>query len=278
MIRSLGVSLLFSVAMIVVTSLPVSAGLIGISASAPSVVYSIDSATGTATPLVSTTFESAIVGLEYLNGTVYVSDIKIGDDYHFGSIDLGTGAFTPINVPGGSLGWYSLAGDPVAGVLYAVDGSGNPKLVSVTPGGVVTDIGPTDGPVPMAGLAFDSLNGILYGAGDGDLYTFNLSTGSATLVGSTGLGFNVNAGLAYDAATGTLYLNSAETNSLYSVNAGTGLATLIGPNLQSGIEGLAFIPDAAAVPEPGSLLIVALGGAAIALKQRRPPVAARRQK
>jgi len=274
MTRSFGGSLLFAAAMLGFSSVPVSAGVIyGLSSSTPGTVYTIDAATGAATPVVSLTGndDTSMVGLEFLNGTLYATDVFTPSSYTFGTIDLGTGAFTPINDQGGSFNWWSLAADPTAGLFYAVDFDAGNNLVSVTPGGVITGIGFTG--VDIGGLAFDSLNGILYGVGNGDLYTIDVATGLATLVGSTGATFGFRVGLAYDPDTATLFLNGGDNDSLYTVNTATGLATVVGPSSAAGIldiDGLAVLPNATTEsPEPRSLLLAALGGALLLLKRRR---------
>ena len=50
----------------------------------------------------------------------------------------------------------------------------------------------------------------------------------ATLIGAYGDAALVMHGLEYDDSTGTLYGTSSHNNGLYRINAGTGVATLIG--------------------------------------------------
>lgn len=77
-------------------------------------------------------------------------------------------------------------------------------------------------------------NGTLYGIAEsandfGDLVKINPSTGQVTDIGPTGLGFNA---FGLGAVNGNLYMTDlnvgAGTQNLYSVNATTGAATLIG--------------------------------------------------
>jgi hypothetical protein len=99
----------------------------------------------------------------------------------------------------------------------------------------------------LAGLLLSigcpSLQGapILY-ATDASAQTLNvlsLEDGSATLVGSFGVG-GYMAGLAYDARNGILYGTTTGTDNLYSINTATGSATLIGPLGATYMHGLAF--------------------------------------
>jgi hypothetical protein len=260
-----GLPLLCAGALIAVSSFPASAALVGLSSSTPGTLFSIDTATGNTTPIVnlSGTNFTSIVGLEYLNGLLYATDVQDGVNFTFGSIDLNTGVYTPINLQGGSANWYSLAADPVANLLYSVDADNGNTLVSVTPGGVITNIGPVGSVI--AGLAYDAVNHILYGIGSGQLFTINVTTGTATLLGDTTIPFSNDAGLAYDPATATLYMNTA-AGTLYSLNTTSGVASFIGSNSVTLIDGLAVIPD---VPEPSSIALVALGAVAMALKLRR---------
>jgi hypothetical protein len=97
-------------------------------------------------------------------------------------------------------------------------------------------------------MAFDNNHGILYAAGPGDetqsLYTVDTTTGTATLIGSTGIN-SYFVGLEYNEANDTLYMLADPDNSdsgfsnLYSLNTTTGDATLIGSTGVNLLDGLA---------------------------------------
>lgn len=128
-----------------------------------------------------------------------------------------------------------LAFNPLTGVLYGSTGnsvaSSAAKLVSINPTtGLVTMIGSFNaGPVNSSGtpstmsdLAFDSA-GNLFGIGSiggPQLYSINLLTGQATVIGSTGLTSTSGGGLAISPA-GAFY--GTPTSSRFGTyNSGTG--------------------------------------------------------
>jgi hypothetical protein len=162
--------------------------LYGLSSSSPGGLYTINTSTGAATHVVDLSGAStSFVDLAALNGTLYGSDIMLPFiGFTFGTINPTTGAYTPINNQGGSVDWQALASNPAANLFYTVDldKTGHP-LLSVTPGGAITNIGATN--LTIRGMSFDTNQSILYGVDDLNLYTINTTTGVATLVGATGL-------------------------------------------------------------------------------------------
>ena len=79
----------------------------------------------------------------------------------------------------------------------------------------------------LHGLAYDDTSGILYACGVTDLFTVDMVTGVASLVGSFGVSGSMMVGIACD-GYGNMYAEDLHTDCLYSVNPTTGLATLIG--------------------------------------------------
>jgi hypothetical protein len=110
-------------------------------------------------------------------------------------IDTVTKAITPIGVTGVNVNFGDLANNPTPGFAYMVDGR---------------QLG---------------ANGVT----NSSLYSLNLATGAATLIGNTGVPDLF--GLAYDPNTATLFGTTFSVGvvGLYSVNTSTGAATFIGP-------------------------------------------------
>ncbi len=103
-------------------------------------------------------------------------------------------------------------------------------------------------PEPIENAAIDPATGTVYGIGQltADIYTINVSTATATFVGSSGTGFADVMGLAFTG--GSLYSLGVQggvispSNPLYQINPTTGLGTFIGPN------GMEYEPDAMTSP------------------------------
>lgn len=118
-----------------------------------------------------------------------------------------------------------------AGTLYAIDDIDN-SLVTIDPVTyAVTSIGSTGvSGGDFGDLAYDSISGTLYwaaGRGNDSLYTLNLATGAATLVGSYGI--DDLFALAYNNSDGQLYAQATSGN-VYRLNPTTAAPTLVGSN------------------------------------------------
>jgi len=154
----------------------------------------------------------------------------------FYRLDAGRVAPTLIGDAGTAI--TGLAFRPSTGVLYGATGAtasiavGNQTIPSGalvvvdTTSGIATSVGSFGlGGSTLSDLAFDPISGTLYGwsaGAGGDLHTVNLLTGTATLVGESGLTLQGGNGLAIDAA-GTLYLaGDGTTGLLHTINKTTG--------------------------------------------------------
>lgn len=166
----------------------------------------------------------------------------------------------------------SIAWDPVTGVLYGNSSTGYGATADT-----LYSINPTTGVATLIGrLGFSDVyalgfgqNGTLYGIEDADeqggLININLTTGAGTLVGDTGLAGPFD--IASDPAGSGYYVADGNTYALYKVNVSTGGVTEVGSyEADQNIAGLAFIGSAAtSSPEPGSVVLLALGVGLVAI-------------
>ena len=129
-----------------------------------------------------------------------------------------------------------------APILYGATGSGSGTGTLVTINlltGAATTVGPLNDSLGqnyrITGLAFDPMSGVLYGSSNnqsptnpGSLVTIDPSTAIVTFVGSFGIPAQTMADLTF-APNGTLYgWLEGNDDSLFTINKGTGQATLVG--------------------------------------------------
>jgi hypothetical protein len=140
----------------------------------------------------------------------------------FGTLDLGTGAFSSIG-PSGDLNGLGVFG----GAIYGGADLGNTLFQINQSTGALTSVG-------TASINFEDLGSTLTGLFAVDtslnLYSVNAGTGATTLIGSTGLTIGATVGMSDNSST--LYLTNGPN--LYSLNTSNGAATLVG-SLGSGI-------------------------------------------
>ncbi len=217
-------------------------------------LYSVNPSTGASTLIGPLTYTTSFSGMavDPSSGTTYISDLFDPSTEHWslGSIDLTTGAETIIGPQYDPVfneydsDIHALVEDD--GTLYAFSltrglGTMNPSNGEFTP---LLDFDSM--PEPIENAAIDPATGTVYGIGQltADIYTINVSTATATFVGSSGTGFFDIMGLAYTG--GSLYSlgyqGLSPNNPLYQINPTTGIGTFIGPN------GMEYEPDAMTSP------------------------------
>jgi hypothetical protein len=160
-------------------------------------------------------------------GTTFSSSTSTGPQ--FGTLDLTTGVFSPINTTEPTLaGMATLNNNTEYGGDY--DGTPNSNLYSIDPAtGNLTTIGSSAvqyydfGGTLSALYAFDNAAFM----SPFTLYSINPSTGAATLIGSPGsTGVDSTGDSALSSNSNTLYLANDDT--FYTVNTTTGVATAVG--------------------------------------------------
>jgi hypothetical protein len=172
------------------------------------------------------------------------------------TLDPATGTATTVGaLVDASAGGYAVTGlvyDWTAGVLYGSTTANSPtaasSLVIINPlTGLVTPIGSFNISRTMADLTFDSATGTLYGANavNSNLYTINITTGEATLIGLANVSNVAGVGVAIN-SDGNIYgTPNGSTRDLVIYNPFTGAAssvfTLTGaPYAAGAINALAF--------------------------------------
>jgi len=139
-----------------------------------------------------------------------------------------------------ALGTLAVVARTDAQTLYGATSSGSGELYILNPatGGILQDVGPLNDSsannYSVTGLAFDPITGVLYGSTGGvtgtELLSINPFTGSVNVIGSfnTGISGNTMADLAFDHSGDLFGVGSTGGPNLYSINLGTGQATLVG--------------------------------------------------
>ena len=225
--------------------------LYAISSQAPDQLLSIDPATGSGTLIGDMTTSLTPFGLSDRGMELYTFD-RSSDGNSVVRLDPTTGNTmykVAINPPG-------ITGE--GGIAFRSDGTGFLTSCSNQYGdlwsfdltlGSSTYIGAFQ--PSMDGLDF-SPGGVLYGLEQGTgsstykLYTIDQTTATPILVGDTGVTISGSvAGITFT-PDGTLY--AALNNDLYTLNPGTGAATLIGPIGFTGISGLTVLATATTEP------------------------------
>lgn len=158
-------------------------------------------------------------------------------DYNFGASDYSmfntlapgvTSSITPYTgISVGNAG-EMVYGDPTK--FYSIDMDGAAWLIDITLG-TETSLGTVTGILGynVLGMALDYTNGNYYLCDDYDnLYTINMTTLVATLVGNFGTSSGFMIGITCD-GSGNLWGHDLNFDLIYSINKTTGVATVVGP-------------------------------------------------
>ncbi len=144
----------------------------------------------------------------------------------------------------------TLSGSALAGTLFTIDESTDTLQILDLSTNTFTNVGALGVGYEFGDLAFDSSSGTMFmvdgwGMGSSNpssLYSVNLATGAATLIGSTGI--TSMFGLAYNPVNGKLY-GSVSTlgTGLYEIDKATGAATFL--SNQVSLDGMTYVGSSA---------------------------------
>jgi hypothetical protein len=197
------------------------------------------------------------------------------------SLNLFTGAATQVNtIPSLTGTAFGVDFNPVPDALRIVSNTGQNLRIPVGGTGVVT----TDNTLSLNGVTGAAYSNNVAGATsttlydirstDGSLYTqIPPNNGTLNLVGSLGLGTGLSESVGFDISGASGAAFASIGNNLYSINLTTGVATSAGT--VSGtvqLRDITFIPANAAIPEPGSVLMLGgllIGGAVVCRRRRK---------
>jgi hypothetical protein len=216
----------------------------------------------------------ALTGLRFntITGLLYgsTSSKSATDPGFLITVDPATALVTPI----GSFGLIfpyrtmsDLAFDSTSGNMYAV-GANNTNFYSVNQlTGAATLIGANVISAQTGGGLAANSAGTIYGedyTSSDKLYTYNKTTGSATLVADSGPAVEFNA-LAFDSAD-TLYGVDKITRDLFTIDTTSGAVTDLGFTAAN-MDALAF--ELPSVPEPSTTFFGALAAFTVILRRNR---------
>lgn len=163
------------------------------------------------------------------------------------TVNQSNGALTSVGPMSANIGDLTSNGSTVWGVDLT---SNSLYTVNTATGAATSPVAITGAVGTITSIAFDTATNTMYGNttasfGGGDfLYSINVATGAATLIGN---GLGVSNIFALGFAGGNLYGVGDNTNQLVSISTTTGAASVIGST------GLGSVFDIAARPEDGEV-------------------------
>ncbi|PYJ48490.1 MAG: hypothetical protein DME87_12630 [Verrucomicrobia bacterium] len=218
------------------------------------ILYTLDPATGAVLTTIGPLHDAAgnnygMGGLRYhpTTGIFYgaTANASPTNPNYLVIVDPATALVTPIGPFGAVLTDITI--DPTTGIMYAVSGY-NQKFytINTTTGQAVQTASTQLGYQNGGGLAADR-TGALFGIDNFFFYSYNKTTGLATLIGATGLANLVRA--ADFNPSNVLYgleggggIDNLHLRFLVTFNVTTGLATRLGQITFGDLDALAFIP------------------------------------
>lgn len=218
------------------------------------VLYTLDAATGAVLSTVGSLNDAAgknygITGLHYqaTNGLLYgaTANQSPTSPNYLVVVDPATALVTPIGPFGAVMTDITI--DPTSGVMYGISGY-NQKFYTINPQtGLATQTGSTGIGFQNGGGFAANSSGALYGVNYFSCYSYNKTTGAATLIGPTLLPNLVraaafNSSNVFYGLEGGGGIDNLHMRYLVTVNVSTGLATLVGAISANDLDALAFVP------------------------------------
>jgi len=247
----------------------------------PALLYAVNPMTAAASMIGPIGFER-VSGIAFRNdGTLFGAGERMdgSDARALITIDTCTGAGTKVGTPTGTTGLGTITDlsfrppPPSGGTLFALaTGSSDMRLATLNPasGAVVSNVG-TSAPVPPGStgnaIAFDPGGNNLFYADGFNLNTIDPASGMVTpgpalLFSPPGDNFPTLNALDFQPGTGILFAShnngdprTGPENYLSTVDTNTGAVSIVGgQTTQNGLDGIAFVPSAAA-PGPADVQI-----------------------
>ena len=218
------------------------------------VLYTINAKTGAVIATIGPLNDSAgnnyaMAGMRYnpINGILYgvTSDSSAFDPSYLITINPATALVTPIGPLGVVL--TDVAIDPRSGIMYGVSGF-NQKFYTVNlTTGLATQAGSTGLGFQNGGGLASTAKGILFGVDNFSTYSYNKTTGKATLVGLTLLpdlvrAMDVNSSGVFYGVEGGGGIDNLHLRFLVTINITTGLGLEVAAIGVDDLDAMAFVP------------------------------------
>jgi uncharacterized repeat protein (TIGR01451 family) len=206
-------------------------------------VFVVNQTTGSVTSVGTLSFGSAAVARRPLNGVIYYTeyDLDGASAGRVATFNPLTGVNTIINAAGFGTQMVRLAFNS-AGTLYAMDAANRLFIVNTGTGAFALQGASTGLPGSTGGgdMAFPPTGATAYILSNGNLYTYNVTTRAASLIGATGIASPTGLCFGED---GRLYAsNLAVSSQIYTIDPATGASTALPSTAGVDINDLTAMP------------------------------------
>lgn len=228
------------------------------------------------TQVATTTYDGFAIDFNANASVLYGITAGAAGTQTLGTIDTGTGAFSPIGLvtggPDPAANYGGMSFDAVSNTMYVLGSFGGVSNIYTMnlSNGALSLVAPITGgaaaPIYID-IAIDNAgNMYTHDIGTDMMLSVNKATGAATVLGPTGFNANFAQGMDFDPATNILYAalyTGGGTGAFASINLVTGAATSIVSTTPWNAE-----MEIAITPAPGAFALLGLGGL-MAMRRRR---------